>query len=985
MFLRLRRKQWLLFWVVVLAGLIVGVLQLWRPDPKQATSPLVISEFLASNGAGLVDEDGDPSDWIEIHNRSGTPLNLSGWSLTDNPADPQKWPFPDLTLGAGQYLIVFASAKDRRGTEAGAQLHTNFRLNRSGEFLALYSILDQQLIPVAESAFPAQRRDLAYGLAASGAYAFLGNPTPGQPNDLSTAWASRVEPVQFSVPHGFFETPFQLTLSTTTPDAVIRYTLDGSQPTGSHGELYREPLEIRHTSLVQAAAFKPDYLPADSTAQSYLFPADILAQPPAPPGYPTTWGNAGRDIWEYKAGQPVPADYEMDPEIVNDPRYGPILPEALRSIPTLSLMTAPRNFDIYQNPRERGRAWERLVSAELIPANPEIEGFQVNAGLRIHGARGREEYILKHSFRLIFRSEYGPPRLRYPLFEDSPVESFDTLILRGGVNRSWAGQFASTKTGFEHTTYTRDEWLRQSQRVMSGYGVHGTFVHLYLNGLYWGLYNIVERPEASFMAAYFGGDEADWLVVNADGPLDGPPEAFDQLQREIFAINNLPPEQRYPALQQRIDIGPFIDYLILNWYAGTKDWPHNNWYAGLPLPDGKIRFIVWDGEVTWLEGARISLGEGNSIIKQFFDGLMVYPEFRMELADRLYRHVSDQGALSDAQAQARWLALNRQIELAIIAESARWGDARYDDPLTLEDWRRARDNVLAQMEGNGQKLLALARQAGFYPPFDPPRIKVTTGAEKAADAPAPSETQSASLELFQPPDLAGLPASNSILYYTLDGSDPRLPTGEVSPAAQPYQSPLSLQTTTTLKTRLWVDGVWSALNQTTVTLGPVDGAVRITELMYNPTGSQDYEFIELYNPGDASVDLAQAAFEGIEYSFPANARLEPGQVIVLSGNASAFAERYPGVTLAGVYQGRLANGGERLVLKNSQGEVLTALTYDDENGWPISPDGRGDSLVRLDLNGDPNAPHSWQASRELGGSPGVIEQPGLSLNPQGGR
>ena len=102
-------------------------------DPNPPAEPVVISEFLASNRAGLRDEDGDSSDWLELHNEGETTVGLAGWSLSDEPGRPGKWIFPDVSLEAGGYLVVFASGKDRR--EPGGQLHTNFSLSSEGEFL----------------------------------------------------------------------------------------------------------------------------------------------------------------------------------------------------------------------------------------------------------------------------------------------------------------------------------------------------------------------------------------------------------------------------------------------------------------------------------------------------------------------------------------------------------------------------------------------------------------------------------------------------------------------------------------------------------------------------------------------------------------------------------------------------------------------------------------------------------------------------------
>ncbi len=146
-------------------------------------SPLIINEFLASNKSGLVDEDGEFSDWIEIYNRSDVPVNLAGWSLTDDPANPDKWSFPDKTLHSGEYLVVFASGKNRKSTAPGTELHTNFRLSQQSNFVALHNVLDSRFMDVVTPQSARQVRDVAFGRnQQTMEYGFLTNPSPGAPN-----------------------------------------------------------------------------------------------------------------------------------------------------------------------------------------------------------------------------------------------------------------------------------------------------------------------------------------------------------------------------------------------------------------------------------------------------------------------------------------------------------------------------------------------------------------------------------------------------------------------------------------------------------------------------------------------------------------------------------------------------------------------------------------------------------------------------------
>nr|NIV00838.1 hypothetical protein [Phycisphaerae bacterium] len=211
------------------------------------------------------------------------------------------------------------------------------------------------------------------------------------------------------------------------------------------------------------------------------------------------------------------------------------------------------------------------------------------------------------------------------------------------------------------------------------------------------------------------------------------------------------------------------------------------------------------------------------------------------------------------------------------------------------------------------------------------------------------------------------------IYYTLDGTDPRMQiTGAVAPQALVYQAPLVLTTTTQVKARALQDETWSALNEATFFIGqPGHGSLRVTEIMYNPPGGDDYEFIELRNSGETILDLSPLMFEGIDFVFPAGTTLAPDDFMVLVRNPDAFVARYPGVTIGGTYTKRLSNRGETIRIKDGMGNVVVSVTYDDENGWPLTPDGRGDSLILVNPTGDPNDPQNWGASAEVYGTPGA--------------
>jgi hypothetical protein len=183
-----------LFWFAMLLIFLFSGGYILDSLLDQRAGRLVINEIMASNTTGLMDENGDYSDWIELYNGSNQPINLSSWALTNDPNQPEKWPFPELTLGAHEYLIVFASGKGHRSVEPGHYLHTNFRLNKAGDFLALYHRLDGRFKDEVAGQH-AQFADIAFGRYGKATeFGYLEAATPGQANTKLLAQVEAIAP-----------------------------------------------------------------------------------------------------------------------------------------------------------------------------------------------------------------------------------------------------------------------------------------------------------------------------------------------------------------------------------------------------------------------------------------------------------------------------------------------------------------------------------------------------------------------------------------------------------------------------------------------------------------------------------------------------------------------------------------------------------------------------------------------------------------------
>jgi hypothetical protein len=535
----------------------------------------------------------------------------------------------------------------------------------------------------------------------------------------------------FAVDRGLFDEPFDVAIDAEAGSDII-YTFDGSVPDEGNGTRAAAPvtLHIATTTVVRARAFADGRTPSHPATYSYIFPEHVLDQPADPPGYPSI------EYDEYASGS-QPLDHEMDPDIVGADRDA--VRSALRAIPSLSIVLDHDDMfgddGIYASGGSgQNSAFERATSFEIIdPARP-AEQLQIDAALRPH-----THVLAKRSFKVQFKGEYGPGKLRTCLFRDAPLNGdgaeteFDSIILRSGTNRGlvhWCNP--------DDSTYTEDEWMHDSQIAMSGYGSHGTYAHLYINGLYYGLYNVMERPDDSFTSEYFGGDKQDYFAINHGGYVDGDPSRWEYLTQSLIYEDMSDPE-RYAELQQYVDVDNLIDYLLLNWFAGTTDWPENNWYGGMRMnPPGPVRFFVWDADEVWdgrcagpgdptpdHYGAWVkpdfvaSAGFSGYAIADIWHAARRSPDFMQRFVERVDQHLLGDGALTEAQSLARWDALTAVVEQAFVAETARWGDWRttYGERTrtidnmwrpTVERWRSER------LPGNVDRFLDALRAEGYY-------------------------------------------------------------------------------------------------------------------------------------------------------------------------------------------------------------------------------------------------------------------------------
>jgi len=515
----------------------------------------------------------------------------------------------------------------------------------------------------------------------------------------------QAQEVVFNQTEIFCDEAFMLSLSSTSPDFDVYFTMDGSRPTKENALRYGSPIEIRSTTPVSAVCISSSDSIGPVTTRTFIFLRDVYRQTNFPEGYPDIWSK--KDASSYWA-----ADYAMDTTITLGETYRALMDSAMLSIPTVCLVTNvdylfsqsedPDKGGIYvhtgKDLSKQGDGWERPASIEYF--DPKTgKSFQRNCGLLLHGGNSRNpSNTPKHSFRVSFRKKYGVGKLRFNLFDDEDaVTHFDHLILRAGYNFTWlkngsASLYPQNIIQRTNAQYILDAWAKEAHHAMGHLMTHRRFVHLYINGLYWGLYEICEKINDNFASDYLGGIDEDYDVVDVDNMIDGDRAAYDRMYNVVMKVGTGEQNKNYQKLtdESLLDLENYIDYMLVNWYIGNDDWDHNNWRCvrSRVNPGTGFQYLVWDAETAFkdVEYNKVEKVKGDPT--QMMKVLKKNPDFRRLMQERILMHLTGDGILTPENAASLYETLADEIDLAIIGESARWGDYRKSTGETQETYTR---------------------------------------------------------------------------------------------------------------------------------------------------------------------------------------------------------------------------------------------------------------------------------------------------------
>ena len=584
----------------------------------------VINEVQSSN-TSLPDTHGQLIDWVEIYNPDSSSFDLSGHYLSDNTANRTKFQFPNgTTIGAGGFLVVWCGSSTDYSIvtpyPAGQLRATTFNISSGGEAIVLSAangttVIDEYpALPI--GTVGTVGRSLGRGTGSNfGVLYFYNTPTRGSANTTTGTEAVPLDSPTVSLPGGVYSSGQTISLSTSLSNGIIRFSLDGSEPTDA-SPVYSEPISL---SVGGNNSTQYSWVPtasAGSGIDDWRQPNGSVARIHVLRARCFQGGRSSRSVTKSYLINPAGTNRYAFPivSIASDPAnlfnnktgiyvsgtniYSTDWPNTVGAVPS----------EFWANYYQSGSEWERASHLEIFESNG-AQLIESSIGLRINGNTTRNRP--RKALRIYNRNPSGATTwTNTALFPDRSTRSWSTFLLRASGNDWNQSLFRDALVSAIAAPTGLD---RQAARP----------VVLFLNGEYWGIHNLRERIDEDWIFHNFGLSNHEFAVleVTSGGANFLNPTSDNSQPINDFGNTNLLSDYKdiltragnnefsgdsgYAGLNARVDLANLIDYSAVTIWSGNTDWPGNNvllWRAQPSAPnsnpklDGRWRYIIKDND-----------------------------------------------------------------------------------------------------------------------------------------------------------------------------------------------------------------------------------------------------------------------------------------------------------------------------------------------------------------------------------------------------
>lgn len=507
--------------------------------PQSVVAQLVINEICASNNTIINDEFGNSSDWIELYNNTDADINLEGYFLSDDNDEPQKWTFPNISIAAQSYLLIFASDEDVWADD----VHTNFKLSASGESVSLSRPSGELIDRIRYPEFPS---DLSYGRLPNGSGEWMVLSTPSPQNDNSgSAIIHFASSPQWLSHQRFHTTSTSVELTCGLPDCQMYFTRDGRPPT-SDDQLYTGAITIDTTTVIRAVTIAPDYLPSAMATRTFFIQADhqlpILSLTSDPINY-----------WDWEEGI-----------LVEGPNASSVWPFYGANY------WLNKKIPVYM---------EYFTAEQTLAIEHQVDG-------KVHGGRGARLWPQK-SLRLLVKQKYGSSTIDYPFFDNRERTTYKRLVLRNA-------------SGDYNRTHFRDAFLQRyfiDENLNVDVLAYQPIV-VYLNGSFYGMLNLREKSDEYYLKHNLGVDIQQLDLLEEDTIINlGNYEAFDSMYNYVIS-HDLSRQDFFDQAAYFFDVENIAESFIIQTAVCNGDWLHNNIKYWRERKEGaKWRYLVFDMDI----------------------------------------------------------------------------------------------------------------------------------------------------------------------------------------------------------------------------------------------------------------------------------------------------------------------------------------------------------------------------------------------------